>query len=290
MHRALSDGGNVLLYVSKKGLAGSLVCRDCRHTQTCSICESPLKITELKKSDARTIECVYCSTKRDLYPEETLVCMHCKSWNILTRGVTTQTVREELSKYSFPIFQIDSLDTPKVIKQTISEFENTHSSVMIVSDISPSLFSQPVDLVAIVSLDSRLAAQYYSMDYTVARIVLLLLSMTNNTLYLQTRLKNNSFMVKLLEGGVDKIVKSYAQDIQALCYPPMCSLIEIYTNTPLKESTVSLLKKYSTHDVLSRAFKGKSVTLIKCRKESKDIPYILDDILALEKCSVMVRL
>ena len=86
----LNAGGQVLVFVNRRGFAPSLVCHQCGHVEQCARCDAPFTV---HKALSR-LHCHRCDNTRRM-PRQ---CNVCGSHDLLAQGVGTEQLEEGLNK------------------------------------------------------------------------------------------------------------------------------------------------------------------------------------------------
>ena len=84
----------IILFVNQRGMASSVVCRDCGHTEECPHCEVSLKYHRQSGRAKEALLCHYCGLIKPM----PLTCPDCASSHIRYIGVGTERVEDEVKK------------------------------------------------------------------------------------------------------------------------------------------------------------------------------------------------
>ena len=100
--QALAAGGQVLLFLNRRGYAPTLQCHDCGWIAQCTACESRMTVHRRQ----RRLRCHHCGAAAAL-PQQ---CPSCKSRTLLTNGLGTEQAEETLAAQfpHTPIYRVDS--------------------------------------------------------------------------------------------------------------------------------------------------------------------------------------
>ncbi|WP_428310793.1 primosomal protein N' [Hydrocarboniphaga sp.] len=103
--RHLADGGQVLLFINRRGYAPALLCHDCGWTAQCKHCDSRMT---LHRGRGRLI-CHHCGA-RQAAPR---VCPQCQSKQLVPLGQGTERVEEGLRE-RFPEARVERFDSDRL--------------------------------------------------------------------------------------------------------------------------------------------------------------------------------
>ncbi len=228
-----SNGRRLFIYVSRRGNSPQIICRDCGNTVMCNRCSAPVVLhTSAAKSD-RYFLCHSCGERRTA--DES--CTHCESWHLQGYGVGIESAQELLSK-EFPnikIFRIDSDTTPTDKKATavIDEFYTNPGSILLGTDRALYYLKEPIENVAIASLDSLFSLPDFRIQEKIFHTILQLRSLSSHTFIAQTRYTDNPLWNYALKGNLIDFYRSEKDSRKQFHYPPYKTLIKItYTGTP----------------------------------------------------------
>ena len=217
----------IILFINRRGYYPYTVCNDCMRTLLCEKCETPLVLH--KKENEKNIKfiCHKC-LKETLAPEK---CPYCQSWRLMTLGIGIQKITEEIEKI-FPhikLFRIDSdlIKNSKQGNETIKNFLNTSGSILIGTEILFSYVNQPVERVAVISLDSLFTIPDFHANEKVFNTILKLRSLSQKTFLIQTRMPNKNLFNDATRGNISGFYKNELDARRESQYPPFKLLIKI---------------------------------------------------------------
>ncbi len=101
MQRHLDDGGQVLLFLNRRGFAPTLICHECGWVAECRRCDVHMTLHQ----HSRSLRCHHCGSQRPL-PRQ---CSDCGSVDLRPLGSGTERVDEALARH-FPAIGIARLD------------------------------------------------------------------------------------------------------------------------------------------------------------------------------------
>jgi primosomal protein N' (replication factor Y) len=242
-------GKNSFLFNVRRGIAPTTVCEDCGSIVVCSKCESPVVLH--KSGRQNVFLCHACGDVRSAKE----VCKNCDSWKLKALGIGTERVRSELENI-FPkkkIFSIDSDSTKtyKQAKKVAQDFYATKGGILVGTELSLSFLSKPIDVTAVVSLDSLLSVPDARIHEHIFSLILKIREHTNTSFFLQTRQPELPVIKYATEGNVGGFYEKEILARRRFDYPPFATLIKISSyGDPKKavkelEYVESFLKDYN---------------------------------------------
>jgi len=149
----LKNNKQIILFLNRRGLASSIVCRDCGYTIECPSCNLPMTFHKSTLSNPSLI-CHHCG--KILNPPSS--CPECKGPNIRFIGIGTQKIEEETIK-AFPNAKVLRADKDTTSKkdsfaQIYKKFKNHEADILIGTQmIAKGLHLPNVHLVGIIIAD-----------------------------------------------------------------------------------------------------------------------------------------
>ncbi len=229
MHEALRNRAKVLLFLNRKGYAGTLVCRDCGWVPRCDSCIVPLTYYR----EAGRLTCRYCGRAERL-PD---FCASCRTPRMSPVGDGTERVEVEVHRL-FPQAKIARLDGDTLRHSVAARavWESATSGewdILIGTQVlfRRKLLPQP-DLVGILQADSGLHVS----DFRAAeRTYHLLVDAVNlaspasagGRVIIQTRLPTHHALQALISGNSHQFYDEEFAARRLLQYPPVCQLADL---------------------------------------------------------------
>jgi len=149
-------------------------------------------------------------------------------------GTGIQKVAEEVSRLfpKFKLFRMDSdaIKTPKQGKEIAEKFMSTPGSILIGTEILFSYIRQPVERVAVVSVDALFVLPDFRINEKIFHLLLRLRSFAKKTFLIQTRLSPsvyNQLFNDVIRGNVSGFYKTEIENRKQFQYPPFKLLIKI---------------------------------------------------------------
>lgn len=229
MHDALQNHAKILLFLNRKGYAGTLVCRDCGWISRCDSCLVPLTYYR----EAGRLTCRYCG-RADRLPE---LCPLCRTSRISPVGEGTERVEADVRRL-FPQAKIARLDGDTLRRSASAHalWDGARSGAWDVLIGTQALFfREPLprhSLVGILQADSGLhVSDFRAAERTYHLLVdaanLACPASAGGRVIVQTRLPTHHAVQALVSGDPDRFYKEEFDARRLLQYPPACRLAEL---------------------------------------------------------------
>ncbi|PIR47005.1 MAG: hypothetical protein COV07_01335 [Candidatus Vogelbacteria bacterium CG10_big_fil_rev_8_21_14_0_10_45_14] len=248
----LEDYGNTgkkaFLFASRKGVASITICRDCGETVSCPKCLAPLllasksRVAKLNKSggETRAFVCARCEWSST----SSVLCKKCESWDLVPLGIGVERVAEGIKALfpKRPVFMVSS-DTTKGVqeaKEVRDKFEESSCAIMIGTETGLYLLREPVETVAVVSLDSMFSIPDYRMNERIYALLTELDERASDHCLIQTRRPRERVWGHFEEMRTSSFYKNELSDRSSFRYPPTTVLIKIRWQGKNKEKDAAL--------------------------------------------------
>jgi primosomal protein N' (replication factor Y) len=251
----ITENEKVVLFANRRGYSPVTVCQDCFRPVLCDKCDSPVVLHGKEKKENPFWLCHKCLRKIPL-PEQ---CPDCKSWNLKEFGAGIRKIAEETKK-NFPqakifIMDSDAVKTKKQGEEIMKNFTATAGAILIGTEIIFSFLRQPVDAVAVVSIDSLFTFPDFRINEKVFRLLAKLRSLAEKKFFLQTRMPELDIFSEVLRGNVSGFYKTELESRKKSGYPPFSLLIKITgenaNKLKLKKETDELERKLKKWNPIS---------------------------------------
>ncbi|HEY0634672.1 MAG TPA: primosomal protein N', partial [Gammaproteobacteria bacterium] len=169
MHRHLAQGGQVLLFLNRRGYSPALICHDCGQVADCPRCDARLTYHAAQ----RRLRCHHCGTERPV-PKQ---CPHCGSADLRPLGQGTERIEEGL-KVRFPgvgLVRIDRDTTSRKGAMTalLQEVHGGEARILIGTQMVAKGHHFPeVTLVGILDADQGLFSADFRASERMAQLIL----------------------------------------------------------------------------------------------------------------------
>lgn len=217
LQRTYDEGGKSILFINRRGAASYIFCRGCGNVLRCPNCNLPL-IHHISPNSGWALICHHCSFKTKAAPS---LCPHCGSLNLKFGGSGTQKLETEIKKI-IPEAKILRIDTD------IRSFDDHTSFDIIIG--TQKLFSyqlKPVDLVAIISIDSILNLPDFRQSEKVFSIINRFRSLAKKSFVIQTHHPQNTVIQSALKEDYGAFYQKELESRKKLEFPPFSRLIRI---------------------------------------------------------------
>lgn len=269
----------MIIFTARRGLAPQTVCGDCGTTVTCETCEAPVVLHNSKVESKRYFLCHHCGKERSALEG----CKNCGSWKLITLGIGTDTIYEEIIKKfpNRPIFRLDrdSAKTDKQARDIAKKFNDSQDGILIGTEFSLN-YLNPVNHVAIASLDSLFSLPDFRINERICHILLQAQTLSQEYLLIQTRNATHPLLEYIQSGNLNEFYKSEISARKELDYPPFSTFIKITIEadkaTAAKEmgKLQNLLEKWNTtiFPAFIPSVAGKSILHMLITLRPKDWP------------------
>ena len=250
IERALQKKEKVFIFSLRKGLATMTVCKDCGNSLSCEDCASPLVLYISNAGGKRMFVCNRC--ERDWGAD--ILCPNCGGWNLVSLGIGTDTVYEEIKK-NFPLgrsptgepkatfFKLDkeSAKSASGAKKIIKEFESEKGAVLIGTEMVFFYLKNRVPLSVVASFDSLWSIPNYKMGEKIIQLASKIASITERKIIIQTKNPEDPALQAIKSGNLLAFARAELADRAKLGYPPFSRFIKI-THWGNKEETAKARK------------------------------------------------
>ena len=240
--RTLEDGGQVLLFLNRRGYAPVLICRNCGAPKQCRFCDSYLVFH--KKS--RLAQCHHCGSKM---PVPSAGC--CSKTDVVPIGLGTEQL-EEVVKQLFSKFKTVRIDRDTMRNQTTLSAalqgitDREYRIVVGTQMITKGLDFSGITLVVVVDSDGQL----YSIDFRAEeRLAQLLVqvagragrSQSPGSVIVQTYQPANPVLQRVLQSGYHDYAYSALSERRDADLPPFTAMAIVRAESRNSDSPMLFL-------------------------------------------------
>ena len=278
IQNATAKKENVFIFSLRKGLATITVCRDCGQEVLCEKCLAPLVLYLSRDGKKRMFVCNRC--KNEASTETT--CVNCGSWNLLSLGIGTDTVFEEVKK-RFPKiksfkFDKDVIKTNKEAEKVMREFKENPGSILVGTEMVLPYLEEKFPLSIIASFDSLWSIPNYKISEKVIQIITSLISNTEKKLIIQTKNEQDEAIMAIKTENLLSFVREELKDRSTLGYPPYKRFIKIIylgSKEEVQKTKYLLSEMFKEYDPLIFSgfiakFKNKYATNVLIKLDTKE--------------------
>jgi len=234
LNKTLKYNEKSILFINRKGHSPTTICMDCKRTILCEKCDSPMVLHKIKsdKKFSTTEEKFFFSCHKCFMETPAMdSCPYCGSWQLKSMGVGLQKITDELAAAmpELKIFTMDSesIKTEKQGQNLIKDFINSPGSVLVGTELIFSFIKEPVERVAIVSVDPLFTLPEFRINEKIFYLLLKLRSLAKKTFLIQTRMPDKSIFQYALRGNVSGFYKEEIENRKLFNYPPFKLLIKL---------------------------------------------------------------
>ena len=254
INKHLANGGQVLLFLNRRGYAPSLSCQQCGWLAECAHCDARLT---LHRSPARLM-CHHCDAHRSV-PQN---CPECQSDELHAVGVGTQRIAQLLAERfaGTPVLRIDA-DSARSKRQFERDLETIHRgepAVLIGTQMLAKGHHFPsVTLAAIINADAGLFSTDFRAPERTAQVILQVAGRSGRAerpgeVWLQTHHPHHPVITTLVEEGYDGFADDALNERESAALPPFAVLALVRADAPNAEVAqrfLTSMRDYATTQV-----------------------------------------
>ena len=225
IHRHLDTGGQVLIFLNRRGFAPTLICNSCGHIAGCERCDSRLTV----HAGSKQLRCHHCGVCRPLKE-------HCDECGETVKPLGEGTERlEDSLKRRFPnavISRIDSDSTQQkgAMHEALESARLGHANILVGTQmLSKGHHFPKLSLVGIVNADQGLFGTDFRSGERMAQSVIQVAGRAGREsrageVLIQTAFPENEFWETLIEGGYRQISENALLEREITRWPPFTRL------------------------------------------------------------------
>lgn len=242
MRSHLRDGGQVLLFVNRRGYAPALLCHDCGWVAPCRNCDARMTVHRPGR-----LLCHHCGAQQRLPP----ACGACHSSKLLPVGHGTERIEEGLAEL-FPQYRSERFDSERLrrageLERLLADTRTGAVHILVGTQIIAKGHDfAGITLVGIVSVDQAL----YSADFrAIERIGQLLVQVAGRAgraartgeVLLQTHEPDHPLLRKLVDEGYGPFARALLAERRAMQLPPYAYLALLRAEAASAEAAMAFL-------------------------------------------------
>ncbi len=244
MQRHLSEGGQVLVYINRRGYSPTLACTACGWIAPCRDCDARLTV----HLTAQRLRCHHCGADAPL-PE------HCPQCGYAVRhvGQGTERVEETLSKL-FPDAPIARLDRDVVrrrgdLEEVVSRITSGAARILVGTQMVTKGHDFPsVTLVVVLNADQGLFSTDFRAPERVAQTIIQVAGRAGRgnkpgEVLIQTEYPDHPLLKSLLSDGYDGFARTALAEREAASWPPFAHVAAIRASAPELPAAVEFLNE-----------------------------------------------
>jgi primosomal protein N' (replication factor Y) len=229
----LAAGGQVILFLNRRGYAPTLMCTACGWVSECPRCDARMT---LHQHPVR-LRCHHCG-REDGPPE---ACPDCAS-GLIPSGQGTERVEETLLR-QFPQAQIDRIDRDTTrnkgaLDKILADMRERRTQILIGTQMLTKGHDFPhVSLVGVLNADQGLFGTDFRSDERLAQNILQVSGRAGRSerggeVLIQTAFPDHPLLARLIEGGYEQFSEAAMSERQAAMWPPFSHLALIRAEAP----------------------------------------------------------
>ncbi|MAC35237.1 MAG: primosomal protein N' [Haliea sp.] len=227
MTDCLSSGGQVLLFLNRRGYAPTLQCHDCGWMAQCGACDARLTVHRRQ----RRLRCHHCGATAPLARS----CPECSSTRLLTNGLGTEQAEDSLHRQfaSWPIHRVDSdsMQGRDAMQQLVTRLHTGEPCILIGTQMLTKGHHFPeVGLVAVIDADALLFSPDFRGEERMAQLLTQVAGRAGRAdrpgrVLLQTHYPDHPAMRAILEQSYGEQARRLLRQRQEQGLPPWSQML-----------------------------------------------------------------
>jgi primosomal protein N' (replication factor Y) len=230
----LDAGGQVLLFLNRRGFAPTLICHGCGWVAECARCDARLTL----HARAGRLRCHHCGAEQPVLRQ----CPACGGLDLRPLGQGTERVEEGLGRH-FPgvgVVRVDRDSTRRkgAMERLIDGVQAGASRILVGTQMLAKGHHFPgVTLVGILDVDGGLFSADFRAGERMAQLVIQVAGRAGRAdrpgeVVIQTRQPDHPLLIDLIEGGYDRFARAALAERAAAGLPPYTSLALVRAEAP----------------------------------------------------------
>lgn len=203
MKRHLQQGGQILLFLNRRGYSPTLLCHNCGFVVECSRCDVPMTLHR----KPHYLHCHHCGATKPVYK----TCPKCNGDQLIPLGLGTERV-EETIKDVFPEASLlridrDTASRKDSMDKMLNDIRDNKCQILIGTQMLAKGHHFPnVTMVAILNVDSGLLSSDFRAQEHIAQLIIQVAGRAGRAekpgeVYIQTHNPNHPLLLKLINYG-----------------------------------------------------------------------------------------
>ena len=242
IHRHLEAGGQVLVYLNRRGYAPTLFCPGCGWVAPCPRCDARLTVHQRERS----LDCHHCGTHRPI-PE---LCPDCGT-AVKPVGQGTERIEETLSTL-FPGFTLARIDRDAMRKRgsledTLLRVHSGEVKLLVGTQMLTKGHHFPlVTLVVVLNADQGLFGTDFRAAERLAQTIVQVSGRAGRAerpgeVLIQTEYPEHPLLQQLVSGGYDAFAAAALVEREQARWPPFARVAVLRAEAPGREAPVAFL-------------------------------------------------
>ncbi|MDH3439311.1 MAG: primosomal protein N' [Gammaproteobacteria bacterium] len=238
-----SSGGQVLVFLNRRGFAPTLICTGCGKVSECTRCDSRMTVHAASNS----LKCHHCGAERAMESE----CVDCGS-NCRPLGQGTERLEDALRE-RFPgevVTRVDS-DTTRLkgeMSKALAMATSGETRILVGTQmLSKGHHFPDLTLVVVINADQGLFSTDFRGAEKLAQILVQVAGRAGREkrqgeVIIQTAFPNHPFWTELFSGGYHGVAESVLIEREKAFWPPFSRIALIRASAPKRNDTYAFLK------------------------------------------------
>jgi primosomal protein N' (replication factor Y) len=246
--RHLGDGGQVLMFLNRRGFAPTLICSACGHVAECRRCDSRMTV----HAHDRQLRCHHCGVIRPL----DTACEECGA-EVRPLGEGTQRLEEALrNRFSgATVMRIDSDSTQKKgsMHEALAAAEQGDADILVGTQmLSKGHHFPKLTLVGIINADQGLFGADFRSGERLAQSIIQVAGRAGREdrpgeVIIQSAWPDNPFWQRLIHGGYKLVAEDALAEREATRWPPFSRLALIRSSAHRQRDAHAFLEVALRH-------------------------------------------
>lgn len=249
MERHLSQGGQVLLFINRRGYAPSLICHHCGWTAGCEKCDANLTLHQ----NPAMLCCHHCGSINKIPAK----CPNCQNQDLIASGLGSERIEIALKKL-FPTFKVSRIDSDTTrrkgtLEKALQEVMEGDAKILVGTQMLTKGHHFPeVTMVVIVNADSGLFSANFRASEHLAQLITQVAGRAGRAqkpgeVYIQTHNPDHPLLQKLIHDGYQGFSKACLKERKEAQLPPFVYSAIFRAESKNKELAHEFLQKIKTH-------------------------------------------
>jgi primosomal protein N' (replication factor Y) len=241
--RHLNAGGQVLIFLNRRGFAPTLICSSCGHMAGCERCDSRLTV----HARSQQLRCHHCGSTRPL----TTNCSECGE-TVRPLGEGTERLEDALRE-RFPgrtVMRIDSDSTQRkgAMIDALDQAKEGQANILVGTQmLSKGHHFPQLSLVGIVNADQGLFGTDFRSGERMAQSIVQVAGRAGREqrageVLIQTAFPEHTFWSTLISGGYERVAKEALAEREATHWPPFTRLALIRSAAHQRDDAIRFLE------------------------------------------------
>ena len=242
MRRHLDRGGQVLVYLNRRGYAPTLFCPGCGWVAPCPRCDARLTVHQRERS----LECHHCGTHRAI-PE---ICPQCGT-AVRPVGQGTERIEETLGGL-FPHVTLARIDRDAMrrrgaLEATLERIQSGEVLVLVGTQMLTKGHHFPeVSLVVVLNADQGLFGTDYRASERLAQTIVQVAGRAGRAerpgeVLIQTAYPEHPLLQQLVQGGYDAFATAALREREQARWPPFARVAVLRAEAAAREAPLEFL-------------------------------------------------